>query len=269
MTRNIPPQVFARLQKLDNARAMLAAYAAFGPDPSFAAVVQVVVALSRRCEDDYFVRAPRSYLETLVANQVAIAPARLMALLVAGPGRYADQTNSYHPFVPQGGQVVSNVVLLSRFLYDFKNRYLASRRRFVIHSGFIFEDMVKRDLAAMGFEVTGAKRVGGRSEFDVVALMGETIYNFQCKNNTFDLSDIETAPSRVARANRRLAGYYRRALKKERARQGLLQTEFGRSKIRHFVVSRFPVVTEDPLIIPYNQLERALIGYMAADQQAS
>lgn len=257
-------EVFSAQELRNNARAMMAAYAAFGPDPSFAAAVRLVIALSRRCDDDYFVRVPASYLETLIAGQDAIAPERLKALLVAGPGRYADQTNRYCPFVATGDELVTNVVLLSRFLYDFKNRYLASRRRFVIHSGFIFEDMVKRDLRALGFDVTDAKRVGGRSEFDVVALLGDTIYNFQCKNNAFDLSEIETAPARVARANRRLISYYRRALKKERGRQGLLQTEFGRTKIKHFVISRFPVVTDDPLIIAYNRLAPAMTAVVAA-----
>jgi hypothetical protein len=259
-----PDEEILSAQELrNNARAVSAAYAAFGADASFAAVVRLVIALSRRCEDDYFVRVPASYLETLIVSQDAIAPERLRALLVAGPGRYADQTNRYCPFVAAGDQLLTNVVLLSRFLYDFKNRYLASRRRFVIHSGFIFEDMVKRDLRSMGFEVTNAKRVGGRSEFDVVALLGDTIYNFQCKNNAFDLSEIETAPARVARANRRLVGYYRRALKKERGRQGLLQAEFGRTKIKHFVISRFPVVTDDPLIISYNRLAQAMTQAMA------
>lgn len=125
--------------------------------------------------------------------------------------------------------------------------------------------MVKRELAALGFEVTNAKRVGVRSEFDVVALMGDTIYNFQWKNNAFDLSVIETAPCRVARADRRLVAYYRRALRKERARdRACCRRSSVGARSGTFVVSRFPVITDDPLIIPFNQLARALAGPMAA-----
>jgi hypothetical protein len=178
-----------------------------------------------------------------------------MDWLVAGAGSYADQTNRHHPFVEIDGQLEGDVVLLSRFLNAFKNLHLASQRRFVIHSGFIFEDMVKRDLAAMGFDVKPIKRVG-RREFDVVAVRDGVIFNLQCKNNALDLSQIEAHPRRVAAANRRLLAYYRGALRKERARQGVLQAELGLTKIRHFVISRFPVITTHPAIIPFNALAR-------------
>lgn len=256
-TEPTPEGEILSAQELRNTgRALLATYAMFGRDDAFSAGVQIVTALSRLCVDDYFIALPLSRLESLVANQSAIPAAKLMALLVAGPGSYAEQTNRHQPFVLAGETAVSNVSLLGRFLYAFKNQYLESRRRFVIHSGFIFEDQIKRGLAALGYEVTNAKRVGGRSEFDVVALWGDTIFNFQCKNNMLDLSLMEAHPERLARANRRLVTYYRRALKKERARQGLLQVEFGRTKIRHFVISRFPVITDDPLIVNANNLER-------------
>lgn len=248
-------EVFSAEELRNNVRALAAAYAAFGDDAGFAAMSKLLIALSRRCEDDYFVRLGRTELETLVANQSALPVDKVMAWLVAGSGSYAEQTNGHHPFVDVDGQLEGDVVLLSRFLNAFKNLHLASRRRFVIHSGFIFEDMVKRDLAKMGFDVKPIKRVG-RREFDVVAVRGDTIFNLQCKNNAFDLSQIEAHPRRVAAANRRLLAYYRGALRKERARQGVLQAELGLTKIRHFVISRFPVITTDPAIIPFNALAR-------------
>ena len=67
-----------------------------------------------------------------------------------------------------------------------RTSHLHSRRRFQIHAGFIFEDMVRRDLSGMGFQVTDIKRIN-RKEFDVVATHGGVIYNFQCKNNWIDL----------------------------------------------------------------------------------
>lgn len=248
-------EVFSAQELRNNVRGLAAAYAAFGDDPAFAAMSRVIIALSRRCQDDYFVRLARTELETLVASQSVLPAEKVMDWLVAGAGSYADQTNRHHPFVEIDGQLEGDVVLLSRFLNAFKNLHLASQRRFVIHSGFIFEDMVKRDLAAMGFDVKPIKRVG-RREFDVVAVRDGVIFNLQCKNNALDLSQIEAHPRRVAAANRRLLAYYRGALRKERARQGVLQAELGLTKIRHFVISRFPVITTHPAIIPFNALAR-------------
>ena len=250
-------EVFSAQELRNNVRALGAAYAAFGDDAGFAAMAKIIVALSRRCEDNYFVRLARTELEAIVSNQSVLQLAKVMDWLVAKPGSYAEQTNRHHPFVEVDGQLVGNVVLLSRFLDAFKNLHLAGRRRFAIHSGFIFEDIVKRDLAAMGFDVKPIKRIN-RREFDVVATLGDTIYNLQCKNNAFDLSEIEANPRRAAAANRRLVAYYRRALRKERERQGILQAELGLSKIRHYVVSRFPVLTDNPAIVPFNALARLL-----------
>ena len=252
----IPTGAIFSVEELRNeVRCLLAAYESFGRDDGYAAVARVVIALSRLCLDDYFIVLPEIRLRAILANQTEFDIDQLMDWLVAHPGTYAEQTNAHQPFVSVEGVLSSNVRLLSRFFYDFRNRHLAMNRRFMIHSGFIFEDMVKTDLAEMGFEVTDAKRVEGR-EFDVVALKGDVIYNFQCKNNGLNLFQVESAPRRLARANRRLVSYYRRALKMERARQGLLQAHFGKSEIRHYVISRFPVMTDEPNNIPYNAIAR-------------
>lgn len=248
-------KVFSAEELRNNVRTLGAAYAAFGDDAGFATMARIIIALSRRCQDDYFVRLPRTVLESIVANQSVLPASKVMDWLVAKSGSYAEQTNRHHPFVEVDGQLEGSVTLLSRYLDAFKNLHLAGRRRFIIHSGFIFEDIVKRDLAGMGFDVKPIKRLN-RREFDVVAVRGGTIYNLQCKNNAFDLSLIEAEPRRVAAANRRLLAYYRRALRKERARQGLLQAELGLTKIKHYVISRFPVLTDNPAIIPFNALDR-------------
>ena len=176
-------------------------------------------------------------------------------LLVNKPLDYATNTNAYQPFLDLGDRVVSNVNLLSRFLYAFKNVHLGSRRRFQIHAGFIFEDMVKRDLEGMGFTITDIKRIN-RKEFDVVATHGGVIFNIQCKNNWIDLSKIEAQRKLFVRYNRSLTNYYSRALKKERSREHLLKQELGMDKVVHYVVSRFPVIGADPAVINYNQIER-------------
>jgi Holliday junction resolvase len=185
--------------------------------------------------------------------QSTIDPDELECLLVNKPSEYVTSTNAYEPFIDLGDTVVSNVNLLSRFLYAFKNVHLRSRRRFQIHAGFIFEDMVKRDLADMGFHVTDIKRIN-RKEFDVIAIHGEAIYNFQCKNNWIDLGKIEAEKALYLRYNRALTAYYRRALEKERARESLLKDKLGLRHVEHYVISRFPVICTDPRIINYNQI---------------
>jgi hypothetical protein len=117
--------------------------------------------------------------------------------------------------------VISNVNLLSRFLYAFKNIHLGSRRRFQIHAGFIFEDMVKRDLPAIGFQVTDVKRIN-RKEFDVVTVHRDVIYNFQCKNNWIDLAKVESDRALFVRYNRSLSNYYQRRIRGSRNETSLL-----------------------------------------------
>lgn len=62
-------EVFSAEELRNNVRALGAAYAAFGDDAGFASMARIIVALSRRCEDDYFVRLPRTELESILANQ--------------------------------------------------------------------------------------------------------------------------------------------------------------------------------------------------------
>ena len=88
----------------------------------------------------------------MLRAQSVFDPEELESLLVNKPSDYATNSNAYEPFIDGGDVVISNVNFLSRFLYSFKNIHLGSRRRFQIHAGFIFEDMVKRDLSAMGFQ---------------------------------------------------------------------------------------------------------------------
>jgi Holliday junction resolvase len=217
-------------------------------------MASLVTSLSRRAHDDYVVAIGKAKFRALLHAQDQIDPIELERLLVNKPADYAANTNAVEPFIDVGDALVSNVNLLSRFLYAFKNIHLGSRRRFQIHAGFIFEEMVARDLRKMGFDVTEINRIN-RKEFDIVATFGDVIYNLQCKNNWIDFSKIESDRALFVRYNRSLANYYARALAKERSRESLLTERLGRSKIEHFVISRFPVITEDPQIICYNRLE--------------
>lgn len=251
-----PRKVFSAAELRNSADLVGATYAAFDlNDSDFAAMTQLVRHLSRFCQDDYYIEIGKQKLRAILRMQSTLDPDELERLLVNKPSDYVTNTNAYEPFIDLGNTVVSNVNLLSRFLYAFKNVHLHSRRRFQIHAGFIFEDMVRRDLSGMGFQVTDIKRIN-RKEFDVVATHGGVIYNFQCKNNWIDLSKVEAERALYVRYNRALTNYYRRALAKEADREHLLKDELDLTRVEHYVISRFPVITADARVINYNQIGR-------------
>jgi len=249
-----PRLVFSAAELRNNVRLLEAVFTQFGvDDAAYSAIKRLLILCSRHCRDDYYVELPRTLFDAAIVCQDVIPAPELEALLISPSGSYADCSNDYAPFLALGDRLISNVVLLSRFANMFKNLHLGSRRRFLSNAGFIFEDMVKRDLAKAGFTVTDIKRIN-RKEFDVVTTLGQVIHNFQCKNNWIDLARVERDPVLYARYNRRLVRYYKRALGKERRREGLLTETLARDKIRHHVVSRFAVITDDSSIINYNQL---------------
>ena len=85
------------------------------------------------------------------------------------------------------------------------------------------------------------------------------IYNFQCKNNYFSVSDIDVNKSDVTvRYHKRLAYYYEKALKKELDREYLLKETLQVGHIENYVISRFPVISDNERIIAFNDLDRVL-----------
>ena len=214
-----------------------------------------MISFSRCVRDDYYIEIQKEKFLSMLRAESDLNPDELEALLIHIPSGYAKNTNAYQPFLDLGDKVVSNINLLSRFLYAFKNVHLNSRRRFQIHAGFIFEDMVKRDLTRMGFNVTNIKRIN-RKEFDVVATHSDVIFNIQCKNNWIDFSKVASNRKLFVRYNRSLTNYYSRALKKEHDREDLLKQELGLDKVVHYIVSRFPVIGAHPSVINYNQIDQ-------------
>jgi hypothetical protein len=254
-----PKKVFSAAELRNSTKLLGAAYAVFGlNDSDFATMRLLIIAFARYRRDDYFIEIGKQKFQAILRAQSALDPKELERLLVNVPSDYATNTNAYEPFLDLGEVVVSNVNLLSRFLYAFKNVHLRSRRRFQIHAGFIFEDMVKRDLDAMGFDVKDIKRIN-RKEFDVIATHGGVIYNFQCKNNWIDLAKVEAERALYVRYNRALTSFYKRALEKETDRENLLKSELGLDRINHYIISRFPVIAADPRIINYNQIGRLAV----------
>ena len=251
-----PTKKFSAAELRNSVRLIGAVYSVFGlNDSEFLTIAQLMIAFSRQARDDYFVEIGKPKFRAFLSAQSVFDPAELYDLLVNEPSDYATNTNAYEPFIDRGDVVVSNVNLLARFVYAFKNIHLGSRRRFQIHAGFIFEDMVKRDLSGMGFKVTDIKRIN-RKEFDVVTTYGDVIYNFQCKNNWIDLAKVESDRALFVRYNRSLTNYYRRALQKEREREDLLKTKLGLEQIEHYLISRFPVIGAGARVVNYNQIHQ-------------
>lgn len=242
--------VFSAAELRNDLRLIEAAYAEFDlAGSTFGSVAKFLTACLEFCRDDYLVEIGVAKLDELL-NQVDL-PSSIRRRLFHSGGDYVTNLDVFAPFITVGSACLSTVTLMSRFAYYWKSVCLNRMRRFQIRSGFILEGSVKEALSNQGFAVSDVKRISGR-EFDVVATLGDTIYNVQCKNNLVDLSRIETDPARFARYNRQLDRYYAKALHKEEARELLLQTRFGLPHVRHVVVSRFPVATDNPRIMPFS-----------------
>lgn len=189
---------------------------------------------------------------TRLCDELAVPDALRTALTYTG-GSYFQALSTYAPLVMVEGTYRSTVTLLSRFAYWWRARTLDRIKRFQIRAGFLFERTVSAELKAQGFNLQNITRINHR-EFDVVTTRGGTIWNIQCKNNFTDLDRVDTDALRFARYNRGLVRAYERALEKERAREQLLTSKLALKRIEHVVVSRFPVLTTNPRIIPFNRL---------------
>ena len=138
-------------------------------------------------------------------------------------------------------------------MYYWRAQSLERVKRYQIRTGFIFEDAVATALSRQGFVVQDITRIN-RHEFDVVTLRNDVIWNVQCKNNFVNLSSVDSDAHRFARYNYRLVRSYEKALSKERSREHLLKAKVSRDMIEHMVVSRFPVVCDNPRIVPFSRI---------------
>jgi len=245
-------RVFSAAELRNQVALMEAAFAEFKlEDTAFAGLASVVRDLSWQIDDDFWVTISPQDLDALADKHGVSHPHR--RLLTASCATFVAALNCYAAFVPFEGALRSSVTSLSRFLYNFKNVCLYSKRRFQIRSGFIFEQRIKDELSKQGFEVRPIKRID-RKEFDVVATRGGIVFNIQCKNNLVDPSWIDLDPARFIRTNRTLERYYERAIIKERSREELLKNHLGMDRVEPFVITRFPIVTSNPRISSLSQI---------------
>lgn len=167
---------------------------------------------------------------------------------------YFATLNEYCPFQKVDNTYYTNVVLLSRFVYRTLSQSLLRNKTFQIHSGFVFEDKVSKILETKGYLPTGITRIN-RKEFDLITIKDEKVFNFQCKNNFIDISRVNLDYKKIGRYNQRLCKYYENALVKEEKRENLIKEKTGINDIKHFVISRYPVITRNNRIINLTDLD--------------
>lgn len=253
-TESLPPdRLFSAAELRNDILLIEAAYAEFDlRGTEFATAAQLVRHLSvEYVERDYWIQISPKDLAKLT-TETGASRALTMAL-TCGADSYMKCLSSYAPLVLVGDRYWSTVTLLSRFVYFWRARILNRNKRFQIRAGFIFEDQVKLALEKQGFVVQDIVRIN-RQEFDVVSLRNGTIWNVQCKNNFVELESVDSDAVAFARYNHSLVRSYEKAFVKERNREHLLKLKLGVDSVQHMVVSRFPVVTNNPRIVVFNRI---------------
>lgn len=250
-----PTKLFSATEARNTLVYLAEAYREFHLDETaYGPMAKALKAMLDRAEDDYFIVLKPDDLNHILTSVEDLGQARA-ALFANGGEDYVANTNEFAPFIQIGEEYHSTVTLIERFAVHWKNRCLGKSRRFQIRAGFIFEESVKRALREQGFEVSDVRRID-RREFDVLALKDGILFNIQCKNNLVDLTKLEAEREKFVRYNRRLDGYYRRALAKEAEREHVLRERFGVERIEHVVLTRFPVVTTNPQVFSFAKIER-------------
>lgn len=179
-------------------------------------------------------------------------------ILCENVNNFFDALNSRMLFVHFNGKYYSNFFLLVRFYYNALSKVLNRNRQYQIKAGFLFEKQVTDVVKKYGFKNLNLKRVNHK-EFDVVCVKDECIFNFQCKDNEIRANEINVENiSRDSRYHKTKCSYYNSALKKEIGRESLLKKKVGLQKIKHYVITRFPVISDNDNIIPFNRFEERL-----------
>lgn len=219
----------------------------------FATAALLIRRLSREFVDrDYWVQISPQDLNSLMLE--VGASRTLTSAVTCNAEDYMTCLSSYAPFVRAGNGYLSTVALLSRFMHSWRARVLERKKRFQIRGGFIFEDQVSLSLQNQGFVVQDIVRID-RQEFDVVTLRNGIIWNVQCKNNFVSLDSVDSDAIAFARYNHGLVRAYEKALVKERNREHLLRKKLAVDRVQHMVISRFPVVTDNPRIVVFSRIE--------------
>lgn len=176
--------------------------------------------------------------------------------LICNSSDLHDLMNTRVAFIKNGQTYYSNYFLLIRYYTNTVADYLCKNRTCQIDSGFLFEKKIKTLVEEYGFTYQDTCKRINHKEFDVVCIKGDCIYNFQCKNNYFNASRIDSDMVNVtSRYHKRLGSYYEKSLKKEKDRENLLKEKLGLTKVEHYIISRYPVICNNDRVIPFNRLK--------------
>ncbi|MEO0554815.1 MAG: hypothetical protein AAF149_16530 [Bacteroidota bacterium] len=217
-------------------------------DITFIELSFLVNQLKEFCVDDYFIRIPTDLFKE------KIEPYIKSLKLFSPKTDYFHVSNFVSLFQKDTNQLITTVTLFNRFITNIILTRLSKNKSFQINSGFVFEDKVSSILENNGYQLTDITRIN-RKEFDIITIKDNHIHNFQCKNNYIDISRIQDDPKRMAKLNGRLINYYKKAYAKEVGREHLIKQKLGINDITHYVVSRYPVITEIDYVINYNELK--------------
>jgi hypothetical protein len=248
-------RLFSGAELRNDVLSIEAVYSEFGlADSDFAGAAALVRRLSTDFIDRDFWVAIRPTDFAAVTNEVGVSQALRSALVHTAQG-YMGCLSTYAPFILVDGVYRSTVTLLSRFLYHWRAQSLDREKLYQIRAGFILEGAVASQLMRQGFDVQDITRIN-RHEFDVVCLRDDVIWNIQCKNNFVALALLDTDAHRFSRYNARLVRAYERALTKEQDREHLLKSRLSLNTVQHLVVSRFPIVSDNPRIVPFSRIAK-------------
>ena len=248
-------RLFSAAELRNDVLSIEAIYSEFNlAETDFAAAAALVRRLSTDFIDRDFWVAMHPTDFTALTNELGLSGA-LRSALVNTAHDYMACLSTYAPFILVDDVYRSTVTLLSRFLYHWRAQSLDRKKLFQIRAGFIFEEAVAKELMQQGFIVQDITRIN-RQEFDVVCVRDTVIWNIQCKNNFIDLALVDIDAQRFARYNAMLVRAYERALAKEQNREHLLQSRLSLDTVQHLVVSRFPIVSDNPRVIPFSRIAK-------------
>lgn len=255
--RKLPnKRIFSYNEMLNSIDVIGHAYSKFGlhSNRDFIDVGKVSIAIEKFIIDNFFIVLKVNELKAILKS---IGREDLELDLYEVSDDYFKNVNSVKPFVNLNDTLHSTVVLFTRYVYNLKNKILNKVKKYQVHSGFIFEDMVIQTLEKHGYKHTGITRIN-RKEFDLITIKNNVIHNFQCKNNDIDNHKVFKNIELLVRYNRFLHSYYIKAYNKEVNRENVIIEHLGISTIKHYVISRFPVISNLDYLIRFNELDEWL-----------
>ncbi|WP_321402217.1 hypothetical protein [Maridesulfovibrio sp.] len=220
----------------------------------FMKVYEILLIVSSHCSDGYNIDMGFDKFLEIVTSVVGDNVDSIFNVMCCEGRGWFDLVGTEYCFIIAGGKVRSNVNLMMRFSQYLSNKTLEKNKKFQINSGFLFEKKLRDILINKGFKSENITRIENK-EFDVIVSRDNVVYNFQCKNNILNVRDVDVNVKRFVRHNKRLVNSFKNALEKECQREDLLKKKLGVNSVCHYVVSRFPVFSENDSIISYNKFE--------------